>query len=58
MKGCFIVDNSCGECMAEKHLPPEFLSRLRQLEQAYLTSKDPVQQSGFSGAERDTCWNV
>jgi SAM-dependent methyltransferase len=34
-------------------LPPEFLSRLRQLEEMYLTSEDPLRQSGFSGgAER------
>ncbi len=34
-------------------LPPELLSRLRQLEQVYLTSEDPIRQSGFGGgAER------
>jgi hypothetical protein len=30
-------------------LPPEFLSRLRHLEEAYLTSADPMRQSGFTG---------
>jgi hypothetical protein len=31
-------------------LPPEFLSRLRQLEEVYLSSEDPLRQSGFSGS--------
>lgn len=31
------------------NLPPEFLRRLRQLEEAYLTSGDPIRQSGFAG---------
>ena len=30
-------------------LPPEFLRRLRQLEEVYLTSADPTRQSGFAG---------
>jgi SAM-dependent methyltransferase len=30
-------------------LPPAFLSRLRQLEEAYLMSDDPIRQSGFAG---------
>jgi len=28
-------------------LPPEFLARVRALEDAYLASDDPIEQSGF-----------
>jgi hypothetical protein len=39
--------------MSKRVLPPEFLSRLRQLEDVYLSSEDPIRQSGFGGgAER------
>ncbi len=30
-------------------LPEPFLQRLRELEESYLTSDDPIEQSGFSG---------
>ena len=30
-------------------LPPEFLARVRSLEDAYLASDDPIEQSGFHG---------
>jgi len=30
-------------------LPPDFLKGLRQLEQVYATSADPLRQPGFSG---------
>jgi SAM-dependent methyltransferase len=30
-------------------LPEEFLERLRELEQSYLTQSDPIRQSGFGG---------
>ena len=30
-------------------LPPEFLARVRALEDAYLASDDPIEQSGFHG---------
>ncbi len=33
-------------------LPTEFLSRLRQLEETYLTSDDPLRQSGFGGGSQ------
>ncbi|HEV8573490.1 MAG TPA: class I SAM-dependent methyltransferase [Dehalococcoidia bacterium] len=32
-----------------KQLPPDFLAYVRSLEDAYLASDDPVQQSGFHG---------
>lgn len=36
-----------------RSLPKAFLTRLRQLEETYVRSADPVRQSGFSGgAER------
>ncbi len=38
------------------HLPLEFLSKLRQLGEAYLANDDPIRQSGFQGgAERWRC---
>jgi hypothetical protein len=37
----------------DSSLPESFLTRLRQLEETYLRSADPIRQSGFSGgAER------
>jgi hypothetical protein len=35
--------------MSDASLPPEFLGRLRQLEEAYLKSDDSLKQSGFGG---------
>lgn len=32
-----------------RKLPPEFLQQLESLEQSYLTTTDPIRQSGFSG---------
>jgi len=37
------------ETKGRASLPVEFLSRLRWLEEAYLSSDDPIRQSGFGG---------
>lgn len=36
----------------EDRLPESFLQRLRELEEAYLTSADPIEQSGFHGGPK------
>lgn len=40
-------------CSEHESLPEDFLRKLRELEQAYLSTDDPIRQSGFlAGAER------
>lgn len=41
-----------------RHLPPAFLSRLRDLEASYLKEVDPMRQSGFSGGAADLAIGV
>jgi SAM-dependent methyltransferase len=42
-----------GMCSEDDRLPEEFLQQLRDVEQAYLSTDDPIRQSGFlAGPER------
>lgn len=55
MRNWFIAIRAVGYMKpgATQILPSEFLSRVRQLEEVYLSSGDPIRQSGFGGgAER------